>query len=166
MEGLCFNCLDGDIGKARRKTRARKPGTEVTAEMWPWSCHNRDMPKISSKYAFAHLQWHNLKSVHPTIVKVKYTFLERSFIKESKNGFIFVVGASLKHYGWSKIEILIKKKVSQLYLSDFHHAIPHIKFKARFVFFKTRPIYKYSLLGFTPMLDRKAPGRKATTDQK
>ena len=34
------------------------------------SCHNRDMPKISSKYAFAHLQWHNLKSVHPTIVKV------------------------------------------------------------------------------------------------
>ena len=40
---------------------------------WPCairSCHNRDMPKISSKYAFAHLQWHNLKSVHPTIVKV------------------------------------------------------------------------------------------------
>ena len=40
---------------------------------WPCpirSCHNRDMPKISSEYAFAHLQWHNLKSVHPTIVKV------------------------------------------------------------------------------------------------
>ena len=34
------------------------------------SCHNRDMPKISSKYAFVHLQRHNLKSVHPTIVKV------------------------------------------------------------------------------------------------
>ena len=34
------------------------------------SCHNRDMPKISSKYVFAHLQWHDLKSVLPTIVKV------------------------------------------------------------------------------------------------
>ena len=42
-------------------------------ELWPCairSCHNRDMPKISSEYAFVHLQWHNLKSVHPTIVKV------------------------------------------------------------------------------------------------
>ena len=41
--------------------------------LWPCairSCHNRDMPKISSEYAFAHLQWHNLKSEHPTIVKV------------------------------------------------------------------------------------------------
>ena len=34
------------------------------------SCHNRDMPKISSKYAFAHLKWQNVKSVQPTIVKV------------------------------------------------------------------------------------------------
>ena len=34
------------------------------------SCHNRDMPKISSKYAFAHLKGQNLKSVQPTIVKV------------------------------------------------------------------------------------------------
>ena len=43
------------------------------AHYWPCairSCHNRDMPKISSEYAFAHLQWHNLKSIHPTIVKV------------------------------------------------------------------------------------------------
>ena len=41
--------------------------------IWPCairSCHNRDMPKISSKYTLVHLQWHNLKSVHPTIVKV------------------------------------------------------------------------------------------------
>ena len=41
--------------------------------IWPCairSCHNRDMPKISSKYASAHLQWHNLKCVHPTIIKV------------------------------------------------------------------------------------------------
>ena len=50
-------------------------------------------------------------------------------------------------------------------MSDFHHAIPHIKFKARFVFFKPRPIYTCSLLGFTPMLDRKAPGWKVMTDQ-
>ena len=34
------------------------------------SCLNRDMPKISSKYAFAHLKWQNLKSVQPIIVKV------------------------------------------------------------------------------------------------
>ena len=51
-------------------------------------------------------------------------------------------------------------------MSDFHHAIPHIKFKARFVFFKPRPIYTYSLLGFTLILDRNAPGWKAITDQK
>ena len=64
---------------------------------WPCairSCHNRDMPKISSKYAFVHLQWHNLESVHPTIAKLY--ILESSFFKESKNGFIFVVEASLK----------------------------------------------------------------------
>ena len=50
-------------------------------------------------------------------------------------------------------------------MSDFHHAIPHIKFKARFVFFKPRPINIYSLLGFTSMLHRIAPGWKMTTDQ-
>ena len=49
------------------------------------SCHNRDMPKISSKYAFAHLQWHNLKSVHHTIVKV-YVF-GKLFLQEIQKWF-------------------------------------------------------------------------------
>ena len=62
--------------------------------LWPYakrSCHNRDIPKMSIKYAFAHLQWHNLKSVHATIVKV-YIF-GKLFLQEIQK-WLYICGRS------------------------------------------------------------------------
>ena len=81
---------------------------------WPCaikSCHNRDMPKISSKYAFAHLQWHSFKSVYPTIVKVY--FFGKLFLQEIQKWLYFCGRGKSKNImadqKLKKIEILIKK---------------------------------------------------------
>ena len=46
------------------------------------------------------------------------------------------------------------KNVNHFWNSDFHHVVPYMEFKVRFVFFKPRPVYACSLFGFTSLLHR------------
>ena len=116
--------------------------------IWPCairSCHFCDMPKIASKYAFAH--WHNLKSVHPDPTIVKVYIFRKLFLQGFQKWHYFCGRGKSENITADQTLKFCLKRCICFWMADFQHAIPHIEFKARFELFRARPIHTYSVLG-------------------
>ena len=92
------------------------------------------MPKISNKYGHTMTQLEKCTPYHSKSIH----FWKALSSRNSK--WLYFCGVKSKivmaDQNWNFV-----KKGKSLQNVEFYHAIPHIKFKARFVFFKPRPIY-------------------------